>query len=100
MSQFIRNFPIKIKMSKHFFRMNSGVCPTRPNSSALFTGYQSENSFKLSLHSWYVRLKLIAKKGTSVVGNEQFNVSGKICQGKLTFKTKVSVQQKASYQID
>lgn len=74
--------------------MNSGVCPTRPDGPAFLTGYQPENSFEFSLHCWYVRLKLIAVKGTSIVGNKQFNVSGRICQGNLTFKPQVSVQQK------
>lgn len=77
-----------------FYRVNTGVCPTRPDAATFFAGYQFERPFKLTLHRWYVRLILIPEKGTSVVGNEQFNVSGSICQGILTVKSRISVQQK------
>jgi hypothetical protein len=60
--------------------MNSGVCPPRPDGPNFFTSDQFDYSFELSLNSWFVRLILPAKKRATIVGNEQFKVSGGVCQ--------------------
>ena len=60
--------------------MNSGVCPTRPDSPTFFASDQLDYSFEFSLNSWYMWLVLPAKKRAAIVGNEQSNVSGWVCQ--------------------